>query len=162
MECCKKSRPMDIPVSNILNIFQFSLAHTILGDMDFTMLCQMSRRAYVDALLHDGDLNNLGNILEPLNASANGSSAPLKPTEAAEFLIKAPCLAEDDYNRLLHFLQHTGRPYRAYYSFPHPPNALILPPNAQCPHQLHRDEHTFSCESSHKGNSAIQYYNTMN
>lgn len=123
------------------------------------MLRQMSRRAHVDALLHiENDLKDLCNILEP---AVDGPPVSLKSTEVADVLAKAPQLVEVDYNDLLHYLHQTGRPYRAYSDLPHPPNAIILPPQAQHVLQVHRDECTFSCERSHKGNSAIQFYNPL-
>jgi hypothetical protein len=126
------------------------------------MLRQMSRRACVDALLHSGDdLKELCDILEPVDMSTDGPLLPLKPTEVADVLAKAPGLLEVDYNDLLHYLHQTGRPYRPYSDLPHPPNAIILPPQAQQPLQVHRDECIFSCEKSHKGNSAIQFYNPL-
>ena len=128
------------------------------------MLRQMSRRAHVDALLHSGDgLQELCDILEPAMAdvSIDGPLVPLKPTAMADILAKAPHLQEADYSDLLHYLHQTGRPYRAYSDLPHPPDSIILPPYAQLPLQVHRDECTFSCKRSHKGNSAIQFYNPL-
>ncbi|KAF8232055.1 hypothetical protein L208DRAFT_1466182 [Tricholoma matsutake] len=43
----------------------------------------------------------------------------------------------------------------------HQINAISLPPQAQHLLQVHRDECTFSCEKSHKGNSAIKFYNPL-
>ena len=127
------------------------------------MLHQMSCRARVDASLQDGlgdtALNNLVKILKPENDSANGKPMPLNPTQVATALKDSSKLAEDHYNALLHYLQGTGRPYRAFHAFPHPPNALILPPHAKLPSQMHHHGRTFSCQKSHEGNSAIQFYN---
>jgi hypothetical protein len=122
----------------------------------------MSCRAHVDALLHSDDgLKELCNILEPADVPMDSHPVPLTPTEVSEVLAKAPQLLEAEYNDLLHYLQQTGRPYRAYSDLPHPPNSMVLPPQAQHPLQVHRDECTFSCERSHKGNSAIQFYNPL-
>lgn len=130
-----------------------------LGDMDLTMLRQMSRRAHIDALLHDEDgLKDLADILGPVNFS-DATPVPLRPTEASKILETAPKLEDAEYNALLQFLSLTGRPQRAFYNFPHPPDANILAPQAQRPMQVHSGEHTFSCEGSHKGNSAIKFYN---
>ncbi|KAF8231219.1 hypothetical protein L208DRAFT_1102612, partial [Tricholoma matsutake] len=49
----------------------------------------------------------------------------------ADILAKAPCLLEVDYNSLLDYLHQIGRLYRAFSDLPHPPNAIILPPQAQ-------------------------------
>lgn len=130
--------------------------------MDLTMLRQMSRRARLDALLHDGGgSKELADILEPVDASIKGVPTLLKPTEVAMVLSKAPHLNEMEYGALLHYLQVSGQPYKAHYAFPHHPNDLILPPQAECPLQIHHGEYTFSCQRSHKGNSAIQFYNPL-
>lgn len=124
-----------------------------------TMLRQMSRRSHVLGLLHgEHDLKKLAGILEP-EASTNDIPSSLEPLQIADILAKSPKLEGLEYDSLLHYLQDTGRPYRAFDNFPHPHNALILPPQAQRPLQIHRGECTFSCMSSHRGNSAIQFYN---
>jgi hypothetical protein len=126
------------------------------------MLCQMSRQARVDALLHsENHLKELCDILEPGDMAMDDHPVPLQPTEVADILAKAPCLLEVDYNSLLDYLHQTGRLYRAFSDLPHPPNAIILPPQAQHLLQVHRDECTFSCEKSHEGNSAIKFYNPL-
>lgn len=126
------------------------------------MLRQMSRRAHIDALLTDQDASGgLADILEPGDKYSTRLPVPVKPSEAAEILSGAPALDEMEYNALLYYLHNTGRPYRASTDFPHPLNANILPPQAQHPPQIHHGEHTFSCQKSHKGNSAIQFYNPI-
>lgn len=128
------------------------------------MLRQMSRRARLDAFLHDrldDGLTELSDILHPLEVPADHPSTPLKPTEVAGILAKAPQLEDVEYNALLQYLQLTGRPYQAFYNLPHPRDANILPPHAQQLLQIHRGECTFSCEKSHKGNSAIFFYNPL-
>ena len=135
----------------------------LIGDLDLTMLRQMSRRAHVDAFLCDGlgdaASNNLAKILQPVDILANHIPTPLNPVETAAVLKKAPKLAPTDYNALLNYLQSTGRQYQNFNAIPHPPNALILPPHAELPLQVHHHGHTFSCQQSHEGNSAIQFYN---
>src|SRR5271156_4365770 len=42
---------------------------------------------------------------------------PLNPTQVATALKDSSKLAEDHYNALLHYLQGTGRPYRAFHAF---------------------------------------------
>lgn len=123
------------------------------------MLRQMSRRARLDALLHDSeDARLLANILDPVTQSVEIITT-ISPADQAKILAEAPKLPEADYNALLQYLHQTGRPYRAFNSLPHPENSIILPPHAQYPLQIHCGECTFSCEKSHKGNSAIQFYN---
>lgn len=124
------------------------------------MLRQMSRRAHINATL-ESDAKELADILEPVDHSVNETPALLNPTEVANILAKGSNLQDIEYNALLQYLQNTGHPYRSCVDLPHPPNALVLPPQAQYPMQVNRGECTFSCERSHKGNSAIQYYNPI-
>jgi hypothetical protein len=142
--------------------------------MDLTMLRQMSRRGRVDAMLKDAlepstdgaaipmevtAIQNLAQILQPKDASIDCAPIPLAPTEIATALKNAPNLDEFDYAALLHYLRGSGRQYRDFNDFPHPKNALVLPPRAETPLQLQRGECTFSCRHSHEGNSAITFYN---
>ena len=102
------------------------------------MLCQMSRRAYIDALLHSDDaIKELSDILEPVVISVDDPPVPLKSTEVAEILERAPSLLDIEYNGLLHYLHQTGRPYQAYSDVPHPSNSIILPPQAQHLMEIH-------------------------
>ena len=75
------------------------------------MLCQMSRRAHVDASLQVGHgdtaLNNLVKILKPENDSANCTPTPLNSTQVATTLKDSSKLGEDHYNALLYYLQAT-------------------------------------------------------
>ena len=127
------------------------------------MLRQMSRRGRVDALLQDGlqdgRMNGLANILQPAVKTSDFSPTPLDSAEIAAVFKKASNLPRDAYDALLVYLQATGHQYRAYDAFPHPPNALILPPRVELPLQVHRGDHTFSCQHSHEGNSTIQFRN---
>lgn len=134
----------------------------MIGDLDLTMLRQMSNRAHIDALLRDQDASGgLANILEPGNKQPSKYPVQISSTEAAGILAGACALDETEYNALLYYLHNTGRPYRASTDFPHPANANILPPQAQRPPQINHEEHTFSCQQSHRGNSAIQFYNPL-
>jgi hypothetical protein len=154
-------------LSMLFHVFPLKLnanAKVNLGNLDLTMLRQMSRRARVDALLHDGQvgdaaLNDLGKILQPEKESANYTPTPLDPIQMATVLKKSPKLTTDEYYGLLYYLQGTGRQYQAYNALPHPQNALILSPHAERPLQVHLYNHVFSCQKSHEGNSAIQFYN---
>lgn len=142
--------------------------YAMLGDMDLTMLRQMSRRARVHALLHEGatgTFHDLANVLEPAGAPLDTTPVPLTSEEAADILKEASQLKKDsqltatEYQALGDYLHSTGRPYRASNQFPHPPGSIILPNIAKQPRQIHRGECTFSTQSSHYGNSAIQFYN---
>ena len=84
-----------------------------IGDLDFTMLRQMSCRAHVDASLQDalGDntgSNNLAKILKPENNSANCTPIPLNPIQVATALKESSKLAEDHNAALLYYVQGTG------------------------------------------------------
>jgi hypothetical protein len=129
------------------------------------MLRQLSRRGRVDAMLKDGLTsgdalsNGLAQILQEKEESADYAHRPVSPAQIAEILKKAPVLPSEQYAALLQYLQLTGRQYRDFRELPHPPNALILPPRAELPLQMHRGDCTFSCQKSHEGNSAIKFYN---
>lgn len=135
--------------------------------MDFTMLRQMTRRTRVDAILQDD--NNMQKLSSILDYSSEPTATnriplvPLTPVEAADALKKGTLLSDTYYDALLKYLHLTGRAhYRAYNNFPHPPNATnVLPPQALHPLQIHCGECTFSCQKSHAGNSAIQFYNPL-
>ena len=129
------------------------------------MLRQLSCRGCVDAMLKDGltggddSFNGLAQILQEKEEPPDYAHRPVSPAQIAEILKKAPMLPGEQYAALLQYLQYTGRQYRDYRLLPHPPNALILPPRAELPLQMHRGDCTFSCKKSHEGNSAIKFYN---
>ena len=129
------------------------------------MLRQLSRRGCVDAMIKDGlpgdDAlsNGLAEILQEKEKPADYAHSPVSPAQVAAILKNAPILPPEQYIALLQYLQVTGRQYRDYRQLPHPPNTLILPPRAEPPLQMHRGDRTFSCQKSHEGNSAIQFYN---
>jgi hypothetical protein len=101
------------------------------------MLHQMSRQANINAALHETDsTRELGDILDPVDVSADAAPYQLKPSELVHILAKAPRLLNTEYIALLQYLQHTGRPYQSHDDFPHPPNALVLHLGAQHPLQL--------------------------
>ena len=132
--------------------------------MDLTMLRQMSRRARLDAMLSDAtadESHELARLLKSAYGIVDAPNTSLKPSDIATILMKAPKLEDTEYTALLYYLQSTGRPHRAFNNFPHPPNALILPPQAERPYQVKHGQHTFSCRQSHLGNSAIQFYNPL-
>jgi len=125
------------------------------------MLHQMTARASVEALLHGeaGIMKELAVILDEPNNSMDNTDKLLQPMEVAEFLAKASPLTMDEYTALLNYLRQAGHPYRAVHEIPYPQNAVILPPNAERVQQMHHGGRTFSSRRSHKGNSAIQFYN---
>ena len=123
----------------------------------------MARLCCLLALLHDNESGNsldksFANILEPEDRTKPPVSKELTSADAAFFLSKVPKLRPNEYNLILRYLHSTGHPYWAYLDLPHPEYALILPPNAKRLVEFHNNGHTYSCNSSHIGNSAIQFY----
>ncbi|KAF9043561.1 hypothetical protein BDZ89DRAFT_943643 [Hymenopellis radicata] len=135
-----------------------------LSDLDLTMLRQMARRCRLEGRLHDNqsgdaDMKKLAEILEPSQGSRFVlSDAQLSTVDVANILGEAPRLAPTEYDMILQYLRLTGRAYRGYLQLPHPSAALILPPSARRPPQFILDKRTYSCQISHIGNSAIQFY----
>lgn len=130
--------------------------------MDYTMLRQMARRSRLLALLHDNesgdpDLQSFMSILEPRDSTKPPTSQEVNSFDMGIFLAQNPKLDDNEYLLIQQYLHTTGRPYRNYLHLPHPENALILPPNAKHLREFHENGRTFSCHSSHKGNSAIQF-----
>jgi len=113
-----------------------------------------------DGLPGDDALSNgLAEILQEKEKPADYAHSPVSPAQVVVILKNTPILPPEQYIALLQYLQFTGRQYRDYHQLPHPPNTLILPPRAELPLQMHRGDCTFSCQKSHEGNSAIQFYN---
>ena len=103
--------------------------------------------------------NGLAWILQGKEESVDYAHMPVGPAQIVVILQKVPMLPPEHYTALLKHLQFTGRQYRNYCLLPHPPNMLILPPRAKHPLQMHHGDQTFSCQKSHEGNSAVQFYN---
>lgn len=131
--------------------------------MDYTMLKQMARRSRLLAFLHDNEsedlkLQSFTSILEPEDNTKPPISMEVSSFDMGIFLAQNPKLNGNEYSLIQQYLHTTGRPYRNYLHLPHPENALILPPNAKRPRQFHDNGRTYSCYSSHQGNSAIQFH----
>ena len=119
------------------------------------MLRQISRQGRMDAMLNDNDdTSALASILQSRKSQIGQNN-----NKKDENTTGSIHLTTDEYCALLQYLQASGQPYHPAHEFPHPDNALILPPYVQKPLQLHRDHCTFSCKKSHKGNSGIKFYN---
>ena len=131
-----------------------------IGNLDFTMITQMSRRGRLDAMLYDNsDTQDLANILQSNDLHNKKNEGPNLP-QSNDYK-NAISLTNDEYFALLHYLQTLGQPYQPAHQFPHSENALILPASVNKPLQVHEGHHTFSCKKSHKGNSAIQFYDPI-
>ncbi len=109
---------------------------------------------------NDADNNaiaNFHNILEPLQHKSL-SSIDVDSNEQALLLAKAPALSTEEYTAIQQYLNSTGRPHSSYKEVPHPEFALVLPPAAERLREFVLGGRTYSRNSSHDGNSAIQFY----
>lgn len=163
MVCFKKLRQAVVPVSIDFLEIDF-INYYKLADLDLTMLRQACRRGRLEAFLHE---NNTGNDLDmelamelqkAKGSKQNDKSQILSDVEVANALGQALKLSDFDYTLLLEYLHSVGQPWRPHYDIPHPDNALILPQLALKPTEIMFNSYTFSCQGSHLGNSAIQFY----
>lgn len=133
--------------------------------MDYTMLKQMARLCRLLALLHDNEsvdsaTQAFASILESNDSKTKSPmTKELSGLEIALFLSKAPKMYQHEYQLVKQYLNTMGSPYRSHTDYPHPEYALILPPNAKRLTEFHDNGCTYSCSSSHSGNSPIQFYN---
>lgn len=136
--------------------------------MDFTSLQQMTRLCQFLGFLNNAASTNpemdiFAKILEPENIGKGSMVQQIDEFEEAKFLYNAPPLNTTHYHLILQYLNlrgHHGQ-WRHFTDLPHPPHALILPPNAKQCTSFHEDSLnrvTYSCNSSHKGNSFIEFY----
>ncbi|KAI0037290.1 hypothetical protein FA95DRAFT_1507114, partial [Auriscalpium vulgare] len=141
-----------------------------MGDLDYTMLHQISRRARLEAILHDKSegsdesaMASLADILGNGSSQKYTQSSRLSASELADILAKAPEMNENHYFTLLQYLQTNGQPYRSWKDVPHPRHALIpsLPPRANKLRTFTIDGRTYSDRKQHEGNSAIQFWDNQ-
>ncbi|KAJ6530239.1 hypothetical protein B0H19DRAFT_967761 [Mycena capillaripes] len=101
-------------------------------------------------------------ILQPEDLRKVPVIQPINDSEQATyFYTKATALDVTMYNMILQYLNVTGH-HGQYHSHTSlgtlPPQALVLPPLARRCTEFHLDGRTYSCNSSHPGNSFIQFY----
>ncbi|KAK7058235.1 hypothetical protein R3P38DRAFT_2496785 [Favolaschia claudopus] len=154
----------EFPGERINGMLQKVKTNRHLYDIDYTMLKQMARLTRVLGSLHhdesqDSHQKELGDILEPEAHKKSLQSKELDGPELAEYLDEAPLMSEEEYSAIQEYLDSTGRQYRSWKAVPHPENAFILPPRARRPLQFDLEGRTYSCSSSHAGNSLIEFYN---
>lgn len=135
------------------------------GEMELTMLTKMNRRLRLRVLLgqdfeEDDPSRALAELLQPETSSDIGGIPPIFTSEAvADDLSTASPLDDNLYNQLLHYLKtHDDASYCHFMAFPHGPHKLVLPNGAHRLKNIHLDGMTYSCQSSHNGNSAIRFY----
>ncbi len=81
------------------------IINLLTGNLDYTMLRQMSRRSRLAAMLYDDNqIEDMANVLEPKNTTQTNVNANLEPMEQAEFLKKSHKLTEGEYGALLKIL----------------------------------------------------------
>lgn len=121
----------------------------------------MAHLCHLLAFLHHNEtdnplLNSFMGILEPGDKTKPPVLPELSSADIALFLSLAPKIEENEYNAVLQYLLSTGHPYYSWTNLPHPEFAHVLPPNGKCPTEFHDNGCTYSCHSSHNGNSNIQ------
>ncbi|KAJ7190898.1 hypothetical protein B0H12DRAFT_1246358 [Mycena haematopus] len=132
-------------------------------DMDFTMLKQMARLGRLSAFLQnaassDPRMETFANILE--RRKDDLVVKPIDSAEQAVYLTEASDLNTAEYNMILQYLNQSGHhgEWRDNTAYPHPEHALVLPPLAKHCIEFMENGRTYSCNSSHEGNSWIQFY----
>jgi len=130
MACCRRSKQIGGFIYFYKYFANYNFWSKYTGDLDLTMLCQMSCRGHIDALLHnglqDGKMNGLANLLQPAVKTSDFSPTPLDSSRIAAVLKKASDLPWDAYDALLDYLQATGHQYQPYDAFPHLPMLLFF------------------------------------
>lgn len=169
MACYKRLKPTGIDVSKVfIHVFVANILLTMIDDLAYTMLQKLILRCSTLAALHDNNYGNsvdkdpliqkLTHILEPEDAKSQLlNPIALDSTEMASIQAKSPPVQTHEYAALQDYLLFTGCAYRTYTDIPHPEFALVLPPIADRPREINVNDHTYSCYSSHIGNSAIQF-----
>lgn len=156
-------------------MFKLNPFSPLLDDMDYTMLRQMARLGRLLARQHDAHdeqdsvLKGLDNILDPEDKSKTRRLATLDDAQLAQFLAnKKHEMTTRRYDLILKYLASVGehklnfwgsRNAAGVITLPDPEHrSMILPPRARQRKKCYVDKRTYSCNSSHRGNSLIQFY----
>jgi hypothetical protein len=147
-------------------ILCWNFSQQLIGDMDFTMIRQMCRRANLIVISQNESaepaVTDLFQVLQPTQQSTTPSSTGLDDEQLASFLMKGQHIEDPIHNAILRYLKSLGQPWHSYSEFPpHPDPDWILPPRANMPSQIVIQDRTYSCSVSHLGNSAIMFYNPV-
>ncbi|KAJ7149892.1 hypothetical protein C8R43DRAFT_887672 [Mycena crocata] len=148
-----------------------------LYDMDYTMLRHMARLGRLLARQHDEPLHNesdtalrnLDIILDPGHPSKSRKIKEMDEADLAKFLAKKKHeMTRPIYNLILSYLASVGEHKLNFYgsrnaagvvTLPDPEHrSMILPPRAKQCRDCYVDKRKYSCNSSHIGNSLIQFY----
>lgn len=132
--------------------------------MPTTMMRQVCRRARVEAYLTEDQFTagsehpkRLANILDPQPGHYSKAAECLNSAETSAIVASGKDLSDVHYNLILQYLRSSGQPWRHFEHIPHPPGSLVLPPRARQPYEFTLNSYSFSCHSSHPGNSGIQF-----
>ncbi|KAJ6555278.1 hypothetical protein B0H10DRAFT_1847976 [Mycena sp. CBHHK59/15] len=105
----------------------------------------------------------LDQILQPDVSNSKDPLKPLTGLETGQFLAKGKDIPPNTYRMLSAYLHSIGQiEWKSYKEMPHLDDELALPPTARMPSEFKHDGHTFSCKTSHEGNSAIQFKHPTN
>lgn len=143
-----------------------------LADLHHTVLEKFAVRSMLHARFNDAQASNmnddllmaqLANILRGDLRKRSRVGQQLTVQQEWEFLRSSAVLDDHEYATLLAFVQHRFGPRWVSPRFDLQDNQLVLPPRAVRHKQLTFDgDRTFSCRSSHLGNSSIHFYGDAN
>ncbi|KAJ3764907.1 hypothetical protein FB446DRAFT_656003, partial [Lentinula raphanica] len=158
----------EFPGERMNGMFQKLKTNRRIYNMGYTMLKKLLHFIQFTILTKEYQSTNsehlqgLYNILQPPAISKSYTKLLLNDQACEAFLTKATPLSPQEYVVLLQYLNQIGRPYRAYTNMPHPEYSLVLPPAAKQLKEFNIREYTYSCKSSHQGNSNIQFQDRFN
>ncbi|KAJ7065097.1 hypothetical protein B0H15DRAFT_794632 [Mycena belliarum] len=103
-------------------------------------------------------VGNLTKILQPPVVDLKDPLKALTRLEVAKILAAGENIPEFIYGLILNYLHSIGQlQWRLSSQMPHLDNELVLPPAGKAPFEVKFGGHTFSCKTSHEGNSGIQF-----
>ncbi|KIY61700.1 hypothetical protein CYLTODRAFT_477169 [Cylindrobasidium torrendii FP15055 ss-10] len=149
----------EFPGERLNGIFQKVKTNKHMSDISLTMMQQTTRRARIQVALAKGskDLRDVADMLSPTPGITTTHPQPIGTFEEAVMMAKAPALDQHTYKLILAHLNACGRPYRHYKDTPHPEYNDVLPPAGETLHHVTVGDRTWSRQSAHNGNSAIEF-----
>ena len=141
----------------------------VLGEIDLTMLCQISRQGRLSALIHDSVSSGeiLSSTFQSLAKKAF-SSCSLSGSGVRSSAVWVPDistgasggLSPEDYALLLSYINtkyYQNSPLRHYKTLPHPDGSKVLSPKAEIMKHVTHYGRNYSFSALHRGNSSIAY-----
>lgn len=128
------------------------------------MLRQVCRRALLIIASQDtSSESSVQDFFRSLESSRPPSNTVLHEETLAAFLGKGKLVDLPTQHALLRYLEFLGQAWHlSNESPPHTDRNWIIPSRANLPTQIVLDKRTYSCGSSHSGNSAIMFYDPQN